>query len=35
LAACAKRLAATHGIDPVIVLLGVGLLGLSAGGVYQ
>ncbi|OBF70138.1 hypothetical protein A5750_25010 [Mycobacterium sp. 852002-51613_SCH5001154] len=35
LAACARRLAATHGVDPVIVLLGVGLLGLSAGGVYQ
>ncbi|MGD1240001.1 DMT family transporter [Mycobacterium seoulense] len=35
LAACAKRLAATHGVDPVIVLLGIALLGLSAGGVYQ
>lgn len=35
LAACAKRLASTHGVDPVIVLLGVALLGLSAGGVYQ
>lgn len=35
LAACAKRLATTHGVDPVIVLLGVALLGLSAGGVYQ
>ncbi|OBH85070.1 DMT family transporter [Mycobacterium sp. E2989] len=34
-AACARRLASTHGIDPVIVLLGVALLGLSAGGVYQ
>ncbi|HEY0225708.1 MAG TPA: DMT family transporter [Mycobacterium sp.] len=35
LAACARRLLGTHGIDPVIVLLVVGLLGLSAGGVYQ
>jgi drug/metabolite transporter (DMT)-like permease len=35
LAACAKRLMSTHGVDPVIVLLAVGLLGLSAGGVYQ
>jgi drug/metabolite transporter (DMT)-like permease len=35
LAACAKRLMATHGIDPVIALLVVALLGLSAGGVYQ
>lgn len=35
LAACAKRLTSTHGLDPVIVLLGVALLGLSAGGVYQ
>jgi drug/metabolite transporter (DMT)-like permease len=35
LAACARRLMGTHGIDPVIVLLVVGLLGLSAGGVYQ
>ncbi|MGD1256081.1 DMT family transporter [Mycobacterium seoulense] len=35
LAACAKRLATTHGVDPVIVLLGIALLGLSAGGVYQ
>lgn len=35
LAACAKRLMHTHGIDPVIVLLVGGLLGLSAGGVYQ
>jgi drug/metabolite transporter (DMT)-like permease len=34
-AACAKRLMSTHGIDPVIVLLLVALLGLSAGGVYQ
>ena len=35
LAACAKRLTSTHGVDPVIVLLAVALLGLSAGGVYQ
>jgi drug/metabolite transporter (DMT)-like permease len=35
LAACAKRLLSTHGIDPVIALLVVALLGLSAGGVYQ
>jgi drug/metabolite transporter (DMT)-like permease len=35
LAACARRLLGTHGIDPVIVLLVVALLGLSAGGVYQ
>jgi drug/metabolite transporter (DMT)-like permease len=35
LAACAQRLMGTHGIDPVIVLLVVGLVGLSAGGVYQ
>ncbi|OBI04320.1 hypothetical protein A5679_15500 [Mycobacterium scrofulaceum] len=35
LAACARRLTCTHGLDPVIVLLGVALLGLSAGGVYQ
>jgi drug/metabolite transporter (DMT)-like permease len=35
LAACARRLMATHGVDPVFVLLVVGLLGLSAGGVYQ
>ena len=35
LAACARRLMGTHGIDPVIVLLVVALLGLSAGGVYQ
>lgn len=35
LAACATRLMSTHGIDPVIVLLMVSLLGLSAGGVYQ
>lgn len=35
LAACARRLMTTHGVDPVFVLLVVGLLGLSAGGVYQ
>ncbi|MCW2651770.1 MAG: hypothetical protein QOE41_1061 [Mycobacterium sp.] len=35
LAACASRLMATHGLDPVIVLLVIALLGLSAGGVYQ
>jgi drug/metabolite transporter (DMT)-like permease len=35
LAACSRRLMSTHGADPVIVLLVVGLLGLSAGGVYQ
>jgi drug/metabolite transporter (DMT)-like permease len=35
LAACASRLSATHGVDPVIVLLVVALLGLSAGGIYQ
>ncbi|GAB4901624.1 DMT family transporter [Mycobacterium avium subsp. hominissuis] len=35
LAACSQRLMSTHGVDPVIVLLFVALLGLSAGGVYQ
>jgi drug/metabolite transporter (DMT)-like permease len=35
LAACSKRLMSTHGADPVIVLLIIALLGLSAGGVYQ
>jgi drug/metabolite transporter (DMT)-like permease len=35
LAACARRLMGTHGLDPVMALLVVGLLGLSAGGVYQ
>jgi drug/metabolite transporter (DMT)-like permease len=35
LAACAKRLMGAHGVDPVLALLAVGLLGLSAGGVYQ
>ncbi|WP_096436590.1 DMT family transporter [Mycobacterium shigaense] len=35
LAACARRLMGSHGVDPVIVLLVAALLGLSAGGVYQ
>jgi drug/metabolite transporter (DMT)-like permease len=35
LAACASRLLATRGVDPVLVLLVVALLGLSAGGIYQ
>jgi drug/metabolite transporter (DMT)-like permease len=35
LAACARRLMTTHGVDPVIALLAVALLGLSVGGVYQ
>jgi len=35
LSACASRLMATHGVDPVIVLLVIALLGLSAGGIYQ
>src|SRR6478672_3031265 len=35
LAACASRLAAEHGVDPVLMLLLVALLGLAAGGVYQ
>ncbi|OBB98644.1 hypothetical protein A5782_23920 [Mycobacterium sp. 852002-40037_SCH5390672] len=35
LAACSRRLLSTHGADPVIVLLVIALLGLSAGGVYQ
>ncbi len=35
LAACANRLLATGGIDTVLVLLLVALLGLAAGGVYQ
>lgn len=35
LSACSHRLMSTRGADPVIVLLVVGLLGLSAGGVYQ
>jgi drug/metabolite transporter (DMT)-like permease len=35
LSACASRLIATRGVDPVLVLLLVALLGLAAGGVYQ
>jgi drug/metabolite transporter (DMT)-like permease len=35
IAACARRLMGMHGVDPVLVLLIGGLLGLSAGGVYQ
>ncbi|WP_420714578.1 DMT family transporter [Mycobacterium sp. Aquia_213] len=35
LAACARRLMGMHGVDPVMLLLVAGLLGLSAGGVYQ
>lgn len=35
LAACASRLVAEHGVDPVVLLLLVALLGLAAGGVYQ
>jgi drug/metabolite transporter (DMT)-like permease len=35
LAACASRLLATRGVDPVMVLLVIALLGLSAGGIYQ
>jgi len=35
LAACAGRLMSAHGVDPVILLLVLALLGLSAGGVYQ
>ena len=34
-AACAKRLMSAHGVDPVIALLVLALLGLAAGGVYQ
>jgi drug/metabolite transporter (DMT)-like permease len=34
-AACASRLAAQRGVDPVLLLLLAALLGLSAGGVYQ
>lgn len=34
-AACAGRLVSAQGVDPVIALLVIGLLGLSAGGVYQ
>jgi drug/metabolite transporter (DMT)-like permease len=35
LAACAGRLVAVGGIDPVVLLLVVALLGLAVGGVYQ
>jgi drug/metabolite transporter (DMT)-like permease len=35
LAACAGRLIAEGGVDPVVLLLLVALLGLAAGGVYQ
>lgn len=35
LAACATRLIATGGVDPVVGLLLVALMGLAAGGVYQ
>jgi drug/metabolite transporter (DMT)-like permease len=35
LAACATRLIASGGVDPVVGLLLVALLGLAAGGVYQ
>ncbi len=35
LAACASRLLATGGVDTVLVLLLIALLGLAAGGVYQ
>jgi len=35
LAACARRLMSAHGVDPVILLLVLALLGLSAGAVYQ
>ena len=35
LTACATRLIATGGVDPVVGLLLVALLGLAAGGVYQ
>jgi drug/metabolite transporter (DMT)-like permease len=35
LAACASRLIAQGGVDPVVLLLVVALLGLAAGGVYQ
>lgn len=35
LAACASRLVAEHGVDPVVLLLLVALLGLAGGGVYQ
>ncbi|MDO3639992.1 DMT family transporter, partial [Mycolicibacterium arseniciresistens] len=35
LAACAGRLVAVGGVDPVVLLLVVALLGLAVGGVYQ
>lgn len=35
LAACGSRLVAEHGVDPVVLLLLVALLGLAGGGVYQ
>jgi drug/metabolite transporter (DMT)-like permease len=35
LAACASRLIAEGGVDPVVLLLLVALIGLAAGGVYQ
>ncbi|WP_197373726.1 DMT family transporter [Mycolicibacterium baixiangningiae] len=35
LAACANRLVAERGVDPVVLLLLVALFGLAAGGVYQ
>jgi drug/metabolite transporter (DMT)-like permease len=35
LSACASRLIATRGVDPVLVLLIIALLGIAAGGVYQ
>jgi drug/metabolite transporter (DMT)-like permease len=35
LSACGSRLIAIRGVDPVLVLLLVALLGLAAGGVYQ
>jgi drug/metabolite transporter (DMT)-like permease len=35
LAASGSRLIATKGVDPVVILLVVALLGLSAGGIYQ
>jgi drug/metabolite transporter (DMT)-like permease len=35
LSACASRLIKTGGVDPVLILLLVALLGLAAGGVYQ
>jgi drug/metabolite transporter (DMT)-like permease len=35
LSACASRLIATRGVDPVLMLLVIALLGLAVGGVYQ